>query len=84
MAATRDMSVRARAVRSAATALGGVAALSAPAAACPYCALSQGADTLLYVMGFLIIPYVVVSVVWLCMKRILASEDGASEQSGAN
>ena len=47
------------------------------AAACPYCSLSQGADTLVYIASFLIIPYVVVTFTWWWMKRILASEHEA-------
>ena len=54
--------------------LGAVAALAPAAAACPYCAVSQGFDTLIYIAGFLIIPYVVVGGTWWWMKRLLASE----------
>ena len=39
---------------------GALAALAAPAAACPSCSLGQGFETLIYVLGFLMIPYVVV------------------------
>ena len=49
-------------------------ALAAPAAACPYCALSQSADTLAYIGGFLITPYIVVTATLACMRRILRSE----------
>ena len=58
--------------------LGAVAAFAPGAAACPYCSLSQGLDTLAYIMGFLIIPYVIVSGTWLWMRRVLASEHEAA------
>lgn len=61
-------------VRLAVTALGAVATFSADAAACPYCALSQGTETLIYITAFLVIPYVVVTGVMFWMKRVLASE----------
>lgn len=48
--------------------------LAAPAAACPYCALSQGTDTLIYIMAFLAIPYVIVAGTWYFLKRLLAEE----------
>lgn len=52
-----------------------VMALAPAAAACPTCGVAgQAGDTLLWVCGFLIIPYVVVTGVWLWMKRIIASE----------
>jgi len=57
--------------------LGSLAALTPDAAACPYCAVSQGVETLVYVMGFLVIPYLVVSGVVLWMRRVLASEHEA-------
>jgi sorbitol-specific phosphotransferase system component IIC len=65
--------------RRAVTTVGALFAMAAPAAACPYCAVSQGADTLLYIAGFLAIPYAVVSVVWFFMRRILASEQIGAE-----
>jgi hypothetical protein len=55
-------------------ALAALAALAAPAAACPYCALSQSADTLAFIGGFLITPYLVVTATIACMRRILRSE----------
>jgi len=55
-------------------ALSALLALAAPAAACPYCALSQSADTLAYIGGFLITPYLVVMGTLACMRRILRSE----------
>jgi hypothetical protein len=61
-------------VRIAATAVGAIVALSSDAWACPYCALSQGTETLLFIAAFLGIPYLVVTVVMLCMRRVLASE----------
>jgi hypothetical protein len=54
-----------------------VAVLTPATAACPYCSLSQGADTLMYIVGFLVIPYVVVAGTWIWMKRVLASEKEA-------
>lgn len=57
-----------------AASLGALVALSPTAAACPYCALSQGYDTLIYIAAFLLIPYVVVGGTWWWMKRLLASE----------
>jgi len=57
-----------------AAALGALAALSAPAAACPYCSLSQGADTLLYIAAFILVPYVVATCVVLWIRRILRAE----------
>lgn len=58
-------------------ALVAVAALSPAAAACPYCSLSQGADTLVYILAFLVIPYVIVGGTWLWMKRLFAAESEA-------
>jgi hypothetical protein len=55
-------------------ALAALAALAAPAAACPYCALSQSADTLAYIGGFLITPYIVVTATVAWMRRIARSE----------
>jgi hypothetical protein len=51
-----------------------IGVLAAPAAACPYCALSQGTDTLIYIMAFLGIPYVIVFGTWRWMKHVLAQE----------
>jgi len=50
------------------------ALLAAPAAACPACSLGQGLDTLGIILGFLAIPYLVVTCVWLWMRRLLNSE----------
>jgi hypothetical protein len=57
-------------------ALCALAALAAPAAACPYCSLSQGADTLAFIAAFLVVPYAVVAGTLLCIRRILRSERG--------
>ncbi len=54
-----------------------VAALSPAAAACPYCSLSQGADTLAYILAFLVIPYIIVGGTWVWMKRLFAAESEA-------
>jgi len=52
-----------------------VGALAPAAAACPTCGVAgQGSETLLWVCGFLVIPYVVVTGVWFWMKRLMASE----------
>ncbi|MFT7463333.1 MAG: hypothetical protein ACI9EF_001677 [Pseudohongiellaceae bacterium] len=61
-------------VRRCSAALVAVALLSPAAAACPYCSLSQGADTLVYILAFLVIPYVIVGGTWLWVKRLMASE----------
>jgi hypothetical protein len=58
----------------AAAALGALPGLSAPAAACPYCSLSQGADTLLYIAAFITVPYVIVTCVLFWIRRILRAE----------
>ena len=63
-----------RAAPRVAAALGALAGLAAPAAACPYCALSQGADTLVYITAFVLLPYIVVTGVVAWMRHILASE----------
>jgi len=49
-------------------------ALAAPAAACPYCALSQGKDTLVYIAAFLVAPYLLVSGTWMVIRHILQAE----------
>lgn len=54
--------------------LGAVVGLSAAASACPYCALSQNVDTLVYVGLLMLVPYVLVSGVVLWMRRVLARE----------
>ena len=54
--------------------VGAVAGLAPSAAACPYCSLSQDTDTLIFIAGFLIIPYVVVMGIWWWIKRVIASE----------
>ncbi len=48
--------------------------LAAPAAACPYCVVSQAGDTLVYIAAFLVAPYLVVSVTWLSIRHILRGE----------
>lgn len=54
--------------------LSAFALLSAPAAACPSCSLGQGLDTLGIIMAFMLIPYIVVSCVWMWMRRLMNSE----------
>jgi hypothetical protein len=65
--------VASRAATAAAT-LGAIAGLSATAWACPFCAMGQSADTLLYMAALMLVPYVLVSGVVLWMRRVLASE----------
>jgi hypothetical protein len=55
-------------------ALGALAGLSAPAAACPSCSLSQSSETLVYIGAFILVPYVVVSCVLFWIRRILRAE----------
>ena len=62
--------------RRGALALGALGALAAPAWACPTCSLSQGIDTLVFVLAFMIVPYAVVSLTWMWIKRILRQEQG--------
>ena len=59
-----------------------LAALAAPASACPTCSVGQAIETLAIVLAFMAIPYVIVTVVWLWLRRLLASEavgDAASQ-----
>lgn len=63
-----------RALNTTLLALGALLAFAPAASACPYCALSQGTDTLIFILCFLVIPYLVVSGVWFWMKRVLAAE----------
>ena len=59
----------------AALTLGALCAFSPGAAACPSCGVAgQGLETLVWILGFLIIPYIIVSAVWWWMKRVIASE----------
>lgn len=62
--------------RRAALTLGALGALAAPAWACPTCSLSQGVDTLIFVLAFMVVPYAVVSLTWMWLKRILRQEQG--------
>ncbi len=54
--------------------VGALGALAAPAWACPTCSLSQGLDTLIFVLAFLVVPYAVVTFTWMWLKRILRQE----------
>ncbi|HZM01370.1 MAG TPA: hypothetical protein VFD43_14075 [Planctomycetota bacterium] len=54
--------------------LGAIAALAAPASACPFCSLTQSTDTLVYVAALMLVPYLIVSGVVLWVRRVLASE----------
>ena len=60
--------------RATARSLLALAALAAPAAACPYCSVSQANDTLLFIAGFLVAPYLVVSGTCLVIRHILRGE----------
>jgi hypothetical protein len=51
-----------------------LALLAAPAAACPYCSLSQDVDTLAYIAAFLVVPYVIVTGTLFAVRRILRAE----------
>lgn len=51
-----------------------LAALAAPVSACPSCSVGQAVETLVLVLAFMFIPYVIVSGVWFWMKRLLARE----------
>ena len=55
---------------------GALVALAAPASACPSCSVGQGLETLAYVLGFLLIPYGVVTGVLFWMRRLHAEERG--------
>jgi len=57
-------------------AAGALAALAVPASACPSCSVGQGLETLAYVLGFLLIPYGVVTGVLFWMRRLHAEERG--------
>lgn len=50
------------------------ALLAGPASACPGCSVGQGLDTLIIILCFMGIPYLVVSGVMLWMRRVLAGE----------
>ena len=52
---------------------------AAPALACPSCSLGQAIETLLYVMGFMLIPYVIVTGVLFWMRRVVALEQDGGE-----
>ena len=52
-----------------------LAALAVPAAACPYCSIAQGGDTLKYIACFLVAPYLIVSGTWMFIRHILKSEE---------
>lgn len=59
-----------------AAAAGAVAALASSASACPSCSVGQGLETLVYVLGFLTIPYGVVMGVLFWMRKLSAEERG--------
>ncbi len=71
------MSRIAKAAAVTAAAAGALAGLAAPALACPYCALSQGKDTLVFIAAFVLLPYVLVSGAVAWIRHILASEHEA-------
>ena len=49
-------------------------ALAWPAWACPSCSLSQGVDTLVFILAFMVVPYVIVGGTWAWIRRILRRE----------
>ncbi len=49
-------------------------ALAAPAWACPTCSLSQGVDTLVFILAFMLVPYVIVAGTWDWIRRLLRQE----------
>lgn len=55
-----------------------LAALAAPAAACPYCSLSQSSDTAIYILGFMLLPYLLVSGSLFAIRKVLADEQKES------
>lgn len=56
--------------------LGAVVAMASSASACPSCSTGQGLETLIYVLCFLTIPYVVVSGVMFWMRKLFNQERG--------
>ncbi|MFT7485937.1 MAG: hypothetical protein ACI9F9_001789 [Candidatus Paceibacteria bacterium] len=56
--------------------MGAVAALASSASACPTCSVGQGLETLIYVLGFLGIPYLVVTGVLFWMRKVTSQEHG--------
>ncbi len=54
--------------------LSALAALAAPASACPSCGLTGDMDTLIFILAFLAIPYVVVSATLAWIRRILKGD----------
>lgn len=67
--------MKSRLLRAVATG-GATLALAASASACPTCSVGQGLETLIYVLGFLGIPYVVVSGVLYWMRKLMMQERG--------
>ena len=57
--------------------VGAIAATASSASACPTCSVGQGLETLALVVGFLLVPYIVVSGVLFWMRRLLNQERGA-------
>ncbi len=53
-------------------------ALAAPVAACPYCSLSQSSDTVIYILGFMFLPYLLVSGSLFAIRRVLSNEQKES------
>ncbi|MFT4538770.1 MAG: hypothetical protein ACI835_001207 [Planctomycetota bacterium] len=54
--------------------LGASLALTSSASACPACSLGQGMETLVYIMGFMTIPYVIVTGVLYWMRKLTLLE----------
>jgi len=72
MRAPRALTLASRALLGA----GAIAALATSAQACPSCSVGQGLETLVYVLGFLGIPYLIVSGVLFWMRRVTSQERG--------
>ena len=48
--------------------------LAPVASACPTCSVGQAIETLLLIVSFMLIPYVIATGVWIWMRRLFASE----------
>lgn len=53
-----------------------VGLLAPVASACPTCSVGQAIETLVFILAFMAIPYVIATGVWIWMRRLFASEHG--------